>query len=637
MRRWALFHRPSSVAGHNPAGIASTRREEHLRLLLVAGAILLALGAAVVPLRLLGLDDYPPRLDSDEAIHGLDALQVRQGEHSVFFPENHGREGLIVYTIALSISFFGRTELAIRLPTALASAIAVFVVFWLGHTLFGRNEESGQSTSWRGLIVGGVGAGLMAVSLGQTIIGRTAMRGNFLPLLIPLCLVLLWNGYSKRSWWRIALAGVCAGLLPYTYIAARFTLLLFLMFGISFLLSHRSAIGVRIRYDLLHQNLPWTVIFLGVAGLVAAPILIHFGLHPEDFFSRSSKVWVLDGNRSEGGPLQVFLVNIWENLLLFGFRGDPALLRNLSGRPMLNLWEAFFFWLGAGIALWRRRPADRLMLLWIGALILPAILARDSAAPNTLRMIGAVPAIYLLTGVGLWETFRFLWERVDLLPRPMVQILQENESKIFLTGGALAFSLILFKGVSTYSVFYERWAEHPDVSDSYETWLGNWARTLEAFPSDRNTVYLVPCSPYTHPISTHFSFMYLYQGTASARSVYMSAPDLAYQIETILAERKETSTVKVVEWNTTNRWVRDNARPVTFLLSKYGTFVDSEMYTDFRIHNYEVVSSERSWTFYEEMEPLTVHYDGGISLHGIALGAFPETIQFERRNGVSDG
>lgn len=389
-----------------------------------------------MPLRLLGLDDIPPRLDSDEAIHGLNALQVRRGEHSVFFSENHGREGLIVYAIALSISFFGRTELAIRLPTALASAGAVFVVFWLGRTLFDRNEESGQATPWRGLIVGGVGAGLMAVSLGQTVIGRTAMRGNFLPFLIPLCLILLWKGYSQRSWWMIALAGVCAGLLPHTYIAARFTLLLFLFFGLSFLLSYRPASGVGFRVDLLQQNLLWTGIFWGAAGLVAAPILVHFGLHPEDFFSRSSKVWVLDGNRNEGGPLQVFLVNIWENLLLFGFRGDPALLRNLPGRPMLKLWEAFFFWLGVGIALWRWRPAYRMLLLWLGALILPAILARDTAASNTLRMIGAVPAVYLLTGVGIWETFRFLRERMGSMPRPLVRFFRENEAMIPIAGGS---------------------------------------------------------------------------------------------------------------------------------------------------------------------------------------------------------
>ena len=29
---------------------------------------------------------------------------------------------------------------------------------------------------------------------------------------------------------------------------------------------------------------------------------------------------------------------------------------------------------------------------------------------------------------------------------------------------------------------------------------------------------------------------------------------------------------------------------------------------------------ERRWTFYEDIEPLSVLYDGGITLHGIALG-----------------
>ena len=177
----------------HPACIAGTAKDERFRLQLVTGVILLALGAIVVLLRLQGLAEFPPRLDADEAIHGLDALQVLQGGHAVFFDANHGREGLIVYAIALCISILGRTELAIRLPMALVSVGAVFVVFWLGRTLFGRDEESGQATPWRGLFVGGVGAGLLAVSLSQTMIGRMAMRGNFLPFLISLCMVLLWG------------------------------------------------------------------------------------------------------------------------------------------------------------------------------------------------------------------------------------------------------------------------------------------------------------------------------------------------------------------------------------------------------------------------------------------------------------
>ena len=173
-------------------------------------------------LRLHRLSDIPPGLYLTEGIHGVNALQVLQGDHAVFFPDDYGRAGMIIYAVALTTSLLGRTMLAVRLPAALASAGTVVAVFWLGQTLFGR-EENGRATLWRGLLVGGVGAGLLAVSVAQTVMGRTAFRGNFLPLLLCLCLTLLWRGWTQRSRWGIVLAGVCAGLLPYTYTPARFT------------------------------------------------------------------------------------------------------------------------------------------------------------------------------------------------------------------------------------------------------------------------------------------------------------------------------------------------------------------------------------------------------------------------------
>lgn len=595
---------------------------ESRRLLLITAVILLALGAVVVLLRLYGLTDYPPRLASDEAMHGLDALQVLQGKHAVFFPANHGREGLIVYAIALSISALGRTELAIRLPTALASTGAVFVVFWLGLALFRRDEESATGTlPGHGLFVGGVGAGLLAVSLSQTIIGRTAMRGNFLPLLIPLCLVLLWEGYRQRSWLQIALAGVCAGLLPYTYIAARFTLLLFLFFGLSFLVSSGSVTRMRVRVDLLKRNLPMIGIFLGVSGLVAAPILIHFALHPDSFFDRSSQVSILNSPLRQGNPLRALLANVWEHLLLFGFRGDPGWVRNFPGRPMLNIWEAFFFWLGAGIAFKRwRRPAYRLLLIWLVALALPSVLSLDLAGVRTLRFIGAMPAVYLLAGVGMWETLRFLQERSRAMQWGIGRILRENETRVVLTVVIIVAGLILVKSVTTFRIYFQGWAQHREVNDSYEKWLGDWARTSNALPSDAKTVYLIPGFSYTPQISIHHTFEYLYLGPASAHTVYQSAPDSEQQIESILKAKEKISTVKIVEWNTQSRWVREDVTLVTFLLSKYGRYLGSDEYADFQIHKYADISFERPWTFYEEIEPPTVLYDGGITLHGLALG-----------------
>ena len=85
----------------------------------------------------------------------------------------------------------------------------------------------------------------------------------------------------------------------------------------------------------------------------------------------------------------------------------------MPGRPLLNPFEATFFWLGVGMALrrWHTRPAYRLLLFWLGVLMMAAWLSRDSYVPHFLRMMGATPAAYLLTGVGVWEAFRFLRER----------------------------------------------------------------------------------------------------------------------------------------------------------------------------------------------------------------------------------
>ena len=256
-------------SAQNSARTADSAKAERLRLSLVSGGIVCALVVAVLILRFHRLNEIPQGLPNDAGLDGVLALQVLQGKHAVFFPVSNGREASAIYAIALSTALLGRTLLAMHLPTALGSAGMVFVVFWLGRLLFGR-DESGRATPWRGLLIAGVGAGLLAASLSQTVIGRSAYnKVTHMPLLLSLCLALLWRGWQERSLWRIALAGVCAGLLPYTYIPARFTPFLFLFFGLSFLLPFRFVTRKRIRVEL-----PWVGIFLGVAGLVAAPMSI---------------------------------------------------------------------------------------------------------------------------------------------------------------------------------------------------------------------------------------------------------------------------------------------------------------------------------------------------------------------------
>ena len=523
---------PESLStGKRYTGISRLWNDNRLLLSLVSGGILLALTLAVVMLRLHRLDDLPPGVDLGEGANGLDALRVLQGEHSVFFPEKlAGREGLIIYAIALAFAILGKTEFALRLPSALASAGTVFAVFWLGRILFGQDREDGTATPWRGVTIGGVAAGFMAVSVGQTIMGRMAFRTTLLPFLLCLCLATLWMGWRQRSWWHIVLAAVFAGLLPYTYIPARLAPVLFLFFGLSFVRPFGSFSWTRIR-----PELPRACVFTAITGLVAAPLLIYFALHPETFMARGHEVSVLNPGRNQGGPLTAFLVNSWDHILAFGFRGDPTWRNNVAGNPMLNLVETLFLGLGVCMAMWRwkHRPAYRLLLLWLAIMILPALLA-SHAAPNTMRMIGAAPAVYLLIGMGMWEAYLFLRTRFPKRTSHTVSIL----------AWACVSALIGVQGATTFHTYFHTWAGAPEVYEAHQVEWAVLAQTLNEQRPAADEVYLLP-----YRLNEHFGFDFLYKGDVPAYVIRSSPPQhVGKQLESVLAASERFSTVKIVDW-----------------------------------------------------------------------------------------
>lgn len=640
---------------------ANSSRERFPSHVVVLWAILLALMVAVLLLRFQRLSELPPGLFFDEGIHGVDALKVLRGNHTVFFAhEDDGLEGLIAYTIALTTSFLGRTLLAVRLPTALASAGTVFVVFWLGQLLFGR-DSCGQSTPWRGLIVGGAGAGLMAVSIGQTIIGREALRANFLPLLLSSSLALLWWGLPKlnqtgvsagapagpasagqnevtkksSSWWRIALAGVCAGLLPYTYIASRFTPFLFLLFGLSLLSpigwrhyerqrSEGESGPLRVPHpglflwsETLKRNGKWIGIFLGTAVLVATPIVLYFVLHPEDFSSRSGLLWIFHPTYSNGEPLWAFLENLRVHLLVFGVRGDTNWQYNFADRPMLDPGAALFFWFGLCMAAWHwRRPAYRLLLLWLGIMILPAVLARDfTPPPNTLRMLGAAPAIYLVTGVGMWEAFHFLKRGCLALPSFAGRFFREFGSWLASTLAVAVTVWMLVQGVSTHRTYFQEWAT---TTKFHKEYYGGWASAADILNAQPHTAGLVYLLPYRF-VRNH-GFEYLYQGETPALVIHIGTTEMAHNVESALSAVENLSTVGVVDWDDELSWSGDGDENLVALLDKYGKLSERKEFGGFQVHFFSDIALDRNWSLHEYVEPLTVDYDGGISLNGLALG-----------------
>ena len=75
---------------------------------------LIALAALI--LRTYAIDHLPPGLFGDEAVEGLDALDVLAGNLAVWFHAHLGREPMYVYLVALAYAAFGVSALATRLP-----------------------------------------------------------------------------------------------------------------------------------------------------------------------------------------------------------------------------------------------------------------------------------------------------------------------------------------------------------------------------------------------------------------------------------------------------------------------------------------------------------------------------------------
>ena len=532
---------PTSIAQRS-SGAASSAKQDRYLILLVSGAIALAIIVAAMLLRLYRLADIPPGIFFDEGAHGVDAVKVLQGKHGVFFPDNSGREALIVYAIALAHSLLGPSILALRLPTALSSAAAVLALFWTGYVLFGTGENTEIPRPWRGIFIGGVGAALLAVSLNHVVLGRIAFRANFLILLLPLCLALLWRGWRQRSWLTVTLAGLCAGILQYTYIPARLLPVLLLFFGLTYLIPLNDNAVRRVR-----EGWRMAALFATASAIVAAPILVYFALHPDHMTDRINQVTLFSPTKTKGDPLGTLLLNVWDHVLVFGFSGDPNWVHNYEGSPMLNPWEALFFWLGLALSLWRWRTHanSRLLLMWLGIMLLPALLARDPYpyVPNTLRMMGAAPAVYLLIGMAVWETFQYFKKRSPVVTPALFFLL----------------ALMIFtQGILTYRTYFK---DYEPYAKSREDFHGQWsdaAQELSAISPTDGKVYLILSQNHF----AHYGFDYVYEGGVPVHIINHRGPGMPYEADAKTSRQtlfkivggENLSTIAFLDWDEKLGW-----------------------------------------------------------------------------------
>lgn len=355
-------------------------------------------------LRFWQLGRVPPGFQFDEAHNAIDAARVLAGQPAIFFPDNGGREPLLVYLQAPWIALLGRdhTVLAIRLTSAFLGILAVAVLYRFVADTF-RDE-------WLALLA----AAFLAVSYWHLHFSRYAIRAILAPLWTTLAIWAWWaalrpghpggdtvGASQPRNVWAASAAGcgVFMALAVYSHPTGRLIPLILLGHAAFRALVNRPAGGRA-----------WRA--LAVAGVTAAVLCMPLGgffwQHPELFAAHPSDVSLVAVAQAQfDGSVPWALSHHFGAVAgMFFLAGDPSTFHNLPGLPVFDPVSALLAVIGVGVGLGAllaratvRQDRAVLLALWLGVMLLPTVLS--DRPPNYSRAIAALPVIILLPAVGL--------------------------------------------------------------------------------------------------------------------------------------------------------------------------------------------------------------------------------------------
>ncbi len=473
-------------------------------------------------LRIWQIETLPVGLAHDEAYNGLDALTLLEGgtfpifyegweSHAdfahedlpirdtqlpLFFEGNFGREPVTIYLMAASIRLFGPTPFALRVVPAILGVLAVLGTYLAATTLLSSstqpNESDAQlSESALFIIAPLLAAFTMAILYPAITFSRYGVRVMAFVPLETLTIYCFWRGVrasegSSRTIsgqstfqpfslgvfkprWYIA-AGLFLGLGFYTYAAARFLPVLFVVFFLYWYWRDRSVLA--------RQWANLGVLIL-TAIMVVMPLFVFLFRHPYYLLIRSRIVANRGAGTYPGQPWLTWLYNIGRVGAGLIFKGDTNLRHNLPRRAFLDPIQAFLMIAGIAGIVWRRfRLREIFLLFWLVIMLMPGILSGD--APHFGRLIGAAAPLAILISIGAVWIAQLVFGRFG----------SRSDHSIVVIGLILMILFMLSATIATRD-YFQNYAEKPELAEVFQLsdWqLGQYASTLP----DEATVYLTP-------------------------------------------------------------------------------------------------------------------------------------------------
>lgn len=372
-------------------------------------------------LRLYSLAKVPPALYWDEASLGYNAYsisQTGQDEFGVSFPLDKFiafgdyKPPLYIYSIAPFINLLGLSELAVRLPSALAGSFLVLVAYFLSLELFVNSHQKKKIALLAALVV--------AVSPWSLQLSRAGFEANFAATLSALGLLFLLKLIRTSSWYYVPFAGLFLVLPFYTFNSQRIFIPLIC-----------AAVVLTFRRGAL-TNWPKILVLAGLSVILLVPIIPHL-LSREASLRLQEVAWVNDVNPivlannrvtlDGGGTLAKILHNrrlVYAGEFLSHFSDNfTANYLFKSGDPNPKLSDQYvgeFYWFdlipllgGIYFLIRQNRWVAVILLAWWLLGTIPAALARET--PHALRTVNVLPAPQIIIAYGVVSFFSLLNNR----------------------------------------------------------------------------------------------------------------------------------------------------------------------------------------------------------------------------------
>ena len=430
-----------------------------VKYILIFSAILIL----AIFLRVYKLDTTPPGLWYDEAINGLDALDTIEAfPHIPIFytTDNHPREPIIMWYLAILFKLFSPSILLMRIAIALVGILTVATFFLLAKEFF--------KTEWAF-----VAMLLFAAFEWNFHLNRLIFRANILNLFSVLALLFLIKFLDKRSRIFAILSGIFLGLGFYTY----FSIYAFVMFYVILILLYFGK-------DILKEKeFRLNIFLLFLASLIIfSPLLIDYIKNPNHIFGRVGEV-SLFGNGFVAG-IKTIIQNFFAMFAMFIYKGDLNQKFNNSAQPVFDILTALIFYLGLFFLTinWRKRNYKQMaILLYFFFMILPSVFSVD--APHSLRALGSVPAIVLILTYGYATLYLVL-----------SKFLSVKKVRVI-----IAILLIFFCSIE-YNRYFNIWAKSNNTWNNFNSDYVVLTEDLRLFDNDGNpSVVYISNDIFYHP------------------------------------------------------------------------------------------------------------------------------------------